>query len=143
MPEEFDATQIKQLIDEGIAQAQELLSDPAKVEELLGQLQQKVKELPGAAGEALANIPLMASMVKSYVTQEYGEVSPKVVASLVSAFIYFVARKDLIDDTVPVLGIADDLAVVALAMKVNEKELEAYRQWREQNQMPEVTIEEV
>ncbi len=143
MPEEFDATQIKQLIDEGIAQAQELLSDPAKVEELLGQLQQKVKELPGAAGEALANIPLMASMVKSYVTQEYAEVSPKVVASLVSAFIYFVARKDLIDDTVPVLGIADDLAVVALAMKVNEKELEAYRQWREQNQMPEVTIEEV
>jgi len=141
MAEQFSVDDAKQIIENGIAQAQELMSDPAKIDELMKQLQQKVKELPSATGEALSNIPLMASMVKSYVTKEYGEVSPKVVASLVSAFLYLVTKKDLIDDSVPVLGIADDLAVVALAMKIDEKELEAYKQWRDANNLPEAQIE--
>ncbi|MBQ9316683.1 MAG: DUF1232 domain-containing protein [Atopobiaceae bacterium] len=141
MPEQFSVDDAKQVIENGIAQAQELMSDPAKIDELMKQLQQKVKELPSAAGEALGNIPLMASMVKSYVTKEYAEVSPKVVASLVSAFLYIVTKKDLIDDSVPVLGMADDLAVVALAMKVNENELAAYKQWRDAHNLPEAQIE--
>ena len=141
MPEQFSVDDAKQVIENGIAQAQELMSDPAKIDELMKQLQQKVKELPSAAGEALGNIPLMASMVKSYVTKEYAEVSPKVVASLVSAFLYIVTKKDLIDDSVPVLGMADDLAVVALAMKVNENELAAYKQWRDAHHLPEAQIE--
>ena len=141
MAEQFGVDEARQVIENGIAQAQELMSDPAKVEELMQQLQQRVKELPAAAGEALGNIPLMASMVKSYVTKEYADVSPKVVASLVSAFLYLVTRKDLISDDVPVLGIADDLAVIALAMKINEGELAAYKQWREENQLPEAQIE--
>jgi uncharacterized membrane protein YkvA (DUF1232 family) len=141
MPEQFSVDDAKQVIENGIAQAQELMSDPAKIDELMKQLQQKVKELPSAAGEALGNIPLMASMVKSYVTKEYAEVSPKVVASLVSAFLYIVTKKDLIDDSMPVLGMADDLAVVALAMKVNENELAAYKQWRDAHNLPEAQIE--
>ena len=141
MPEQFSVDDAKQVIENGIAQAQELMSDPAKIDELMKQLQQKVKELPSAAGEALGNIPLMASIVKSYVTKEYAEVSPKVVASLVSAFLYIVTKKDLIDDSVPVLGMADDLAVVALAMKVNENELAAYKQWRDAHNLPEAQIE--
>lgn len=141
MPEQFSVDDAKQVIENGIAQAQELMSDPAKIDELMKQLQQKVKELPSAAGETLGNIPLMASMVKSYVTKEYAEVSPKVVASLVSAFLYIVTKKDLIDDSVPVLGMADDLAVVALAMKVNENELAAYKQWRDAHNLPEAQIE--
>lgn len=133
MAEQFSVDQAREIIENGIAQAQELLSDPAKIEQLLQQLQEKLKGLPAGAGEALSNIPLMAQMVKSYVTKEYTEVSPKVVASLVSAFLYLVTAKDLIRDDVPVLGIADDIAVIALAMKINENELAAYKQWREAN----------
>ena len=134
MAEQFTVDQAREVIENGIAQAQELLSDPAKIEALLQQLQEKVKEIPAGAGEALSNIPLMAQMVKSYVTKEYAEVSPKVVASLVSAFLYLVTTKDLIRDDVPLLGIADDVAVIALAMKINENELAAYKAWREANQ---------
>ena len=141
MAEQFTADQAREVIENGIAQAQELLSDPAKIEELIGQLTEKVKTLPAGAGEALSNIPLMAQMVKGYVTKEYTEVSPKVVASLVSAFLYLVTTKDLIADNVPLLGVVDDVAVIALAMKINENELAAYKQWREEHQLPEATIE--
>lgn len=141
MAEQFNTDQVKEIIENGMAQAQELLSDPAKIDELLGQLKECVKGLPSSATEALTNIPLMASMVKGYVTREYTDVSPKVVASLVSAFLYFVTKKDLIDDSVPVLGLADDFAVVTLVMMLNEKELAAYKQWREDNNLPEAQIE--
>ena len=63
------------------------------------------------------------------------------IVSLVTAFVYFVAAKDLIRDDIPVLGIADDIAVIAFVMKLNEQELMAYKQWRESNQMPEVQID--
>lgn len=141
MAEQFGIDQAQQVLENGMAQAQELLNDPSKINELLAELQQKVKELPGQAGEALSNIPLMASMVKGYVTREYTEVSPKVVATLVSGFLYLVTKKDLISDDVPLLGMADDLAVIALVMKLNEAELAAYKQWRENNNLPEAQIE--
>lgn len=141
MAEQITPDQIAQLIEEGATQAQEILSDPVKIQELMDQLSEKVKQLPSAAGEALGNIPLMASMVKSYVTKEYDAVSPKVIVSLVTAFLYLVAAKDVIRDDIPVLGIADDIAVIAFVMKLNEQELMVYQQWRQSNQMPEVQID--
>ena len=65
-------------------------------------------------------------------TREYTEVSPKVVISLVSAFLYLVKKDDLISDAIPIIGMADDVAVVAVVMAINEPELEAFAAWREQ-----------
>lgn len=139
MAEEFTPEKAKEIIEGGIAQAQELMSDPAKMDELLQQIKQQVADLPETFTGAIANVPLMAEMVKSYITKEYTNVSPKVVASLVAVFLYLVKQKDIIPDNVPVLGIADDLAVVAAAMKLNEAELTDYANWRTANNLPETT----
>lgn len=130
MAEEFSIEKAQEAIEGGIAQAQELMNDPAKVDDLLQQIQQQIANLPETVTGALGNIPLMASMVKSYVTKEYTEVSPKVVASVVAAFLYLVKQKDLIPDNVPVVGLVDDLAVVTAALKLNEPELEAFKAWK-------------
>lgn len=140
MPEDFNVDKAKELIEGGIAQAQELMNDPTKVEELLAQLQEQIKNLPETFQGAAANVPLMAQMVKSYITKEYTEVSPKVVASLVAAFLYLVKGKDLIPDNIPMLGVADDLAVATFVMKLCEPELNSYAEWREANQVPEATV---
>ena len=139
MAEEFTPEKAKEIIESGVAQAQELMSDPAKMDELLQQIKQQVADLPETFTGAMANVPLMAEMVKSYITKEYTNVSPKVVASLVAVFLYLVKQKDIIPDNVPVLGIADDLAVVAAAMKLNEAELTDYANWRTANNLPETT----
>ena len=73
----------------------------------------------------------MISMVKAWIKKEYTEVSPKVIACLVGAMIYLIKKKDLIRDTIPVIGIADDLAVLGLALKLSEPELKAYAEWRD------------
>ena len=127
---EFSLEQAKGVIDSGIASAQEMLSNTPQVDALLKQAEDMLKQIPNV-GESLANVPLMISMVKSYLSKEYTEVSPKVIASIVSAFVYFVKGKDLVDDSIPLVGRLDDVAVLVLALKLCEPELKAYAQFRD------------
>lgn len=126
---EFNLDQAKGLLDQGIAEAQNLITNPSKVDDLLVQLEEKLKTVP-AIGETLSDVPLMIAMVKAWVKKEYTVVSPKVIACLVGAVIYLVKKKDLIPDRIPLIGIADDLAVMGLALKLSESELKAFSQWR-------------
>jgi len=130
--------QVKGLLENSAAQAESILNDPSKVDEVLFQLENKLKEVP-AIGETLSDLPLMAAMVKGYVTKEYSRVSPKVIALLLGSFIYLIKKNDLISDKIPVLGIADDLAVLGLALKLSEKELNDFSEWR-QDKNGEITL---
>ena len=121
--------QVKGLLENSAAQAESILNDPSKVDEILIQLEEKLKEVP-AIGETLADLPLMIAMVKGYITKEYSRVSPKVIALILGSFIYLLKKNDLISDKIPVLGIADDLAVLGLALKCSEKELNEFSEWR-------------
>ena len=120
----------KALLDSGIAEAQELIREPSKIDDVLLQLEKKLQDVP-AIGQTLSDLPVMISMVKGYITKEYSDVSPKVIATLVGAFIYLVKKKDIISDDIPVIGIADDLAVLGLALKLSEPELNAFKTFRE------------
>ena len=120
----------KTLLDSGIAEAQELIKDPSRVDDLLIQLEDKLREGP-KIGETLSDLPLMVSMVKAWITREYSEVSPKVIATMVGSFLYLVRKKDIIPDNIPLVGLADDLGVLGLALKLCQPELEAYREFRD------------
>ena len=122
--------QTQELLDKGTQEAQEIIQNPSKVDELLLQLEAKLKEVP-AIGSTLADLPLMISMVKAWIKKEYTEVSPKVIACLVGAIIYLLKKKDLISDSIPIVGIVDDIAVLGLALKLSEPELKAYAEWRD------------
>ncbi len=126
---DFNMNQVKGWLDSATSEAQELVSNPSKVDEILIQLEAKLKEVP-AIGQQLSELPLMIAMVKAWVTQEYKVVSPKVIACLVGSFLYLIKKKDLISDKIPVIGLADDLAVLGLALKLSEKELKDFSQWR-------------
>lgn len=141
MAQEFSMDAAKQIIDDGLAQAQELINDPNKIDVLISDIDQKILGLPDSIKAGLTSIPTMASMIKAYVTKEYAEVSPKVVATMVAAFLYLVKGKDIISDGIPVLGYADDLAVIALAVKLNEPELEAFKAWKDAQPVVEAPAE--
>ena len=126
---EFDMKEARKLLDKDTAEALEIIQDPSKVDEILTRLEAKLKEVP-YVGETLADLPLMIAMVKAWITKEYTAVSPKVIACLVGAILYLLKRQDLIPDKIPVVGYADDLGVVLLALKLSEPELKAFSEWR-------------
>lgn len=129
MTEFFDTEKIKEVIENGKGQAQDLLDHPEKVDELLIKMEEELKEVP-IGGQVLANIPLMISMVKSYISKEYTDVSAKVIITMISAFLYVVKRKDLIRDNIPFIGFLDDIAVLGVALTFVDPELKAYAEWR-------------
>ena len=133
----MDFEKAKEALQNFAGQAEELIKDPSKIEELLQQLEEKLKEVP-TVGEGLSRLPLMISMIRSYITKEYTEISPKVIITLVAAIIYLLKGKDVIPDNIPVVGYADDLAVFVAAFMLDEAELNAYAQWRKEKGLAEV-----
>ena len=128
---ELSMEKARALLENGVAEAQELIKEPSKVDDVLIQLENKLQEVP-AIGETLSDLPLMISMVKGYITKEYTEVSPKVIATMVGAFLYLVKKKDVIPDSIPIIGMADDLGVLGLALKMCEPELAAFKAFRDE-----------
>ena len=118
----------KAILDRLTGEAKDFIDNPSRMDRLLAELEQKLREIP-AIGETVSGLPVMVAMVKSWIRKEY-QVSPKVLATIVAAFLYLVKKKDLIPDYIPVVGIADDVAVLGLALKFVEPELNAYRAWR-------------
>ena len=126
---DLNLDQVTSVLEDNAAEAENILNNPAQVDGILSQLQDKLKEVPGI-GEPISNLLLMIDMVKGYVTKQYDKVSPKVVALLLGSFIYFVKKDDVIPDSIPLLGAADDLLVLGLALKLSEQELKDYKKWR-------------
>ena len=119
----------KEILDGGVEKANEILKNNEQINKLMEEVQAKVDKIP-LLRDAIKDLPVMASMVKSYVTKEYTNVSPKVIATIVSAFIYLVKKKDFISDSIPLLGQLDDIAVIALALKFIEQELKEFLNWK-------------
>ena len=130
---DIDKNKIQELLDESSAKVEAIMKDTAALENILQSAEKKLAEIPNV-GQYAANLPLMLSMVRSYIAKEYTEVSPKVVISMVGALVYMLKGKDLIPDKIPVIGAVDDLAVLGLALQLNTAELEAYKKWREEKE---------
>ena len=114
-------------------EAAEFINDPSKIDGLLTDVEAKLRSIP-MVGETLAGLPVVISMVKSWVKKEY-EVQPKALITIVAALLYLIKGKDLIPDKIPVVGMADDIAVLGAALKLIEPELNAYRAWRDNGRM--------
>ncbi|MBR0417239.1 MAG: DUF1232 domain-containing protein [Firmicutes bacterium] len=132
MAETISFEKAKEVVRELTSRAEEMLKDPSKVEEMLQRLEARMKAVP-TIGESLSRLPLMISMIRAYVRKEYTEVPPKTIASMLGAVLYLLISKDLIPDKTPIIGLADDIAVGGVALKLNEYELNEYSKWREQH----------
>ena len=95
-------------------------------------MEEKLRKVP-ALGNTLGDTTLMIQMIKSYITKQYTNVSGKVIVTMVGACLYCVKKRDLIPDNKPIIGLVDDLAVLSLALKINNKELEEFKKWRSEN----------
>ena len=112
------------------AEASDFINNPDRLDRLLLDAEKTLRSIP-TVGDTVSGLPVMIAMVKSWVKKEY-EVQPKVLATMIGALLYLVKKKDLIPDSIPLIGIAHDLAVMGLALKMSEPELKAFSQWREE-----------
>lgn len=119
-------------LKKGYRKAEELLEDSDKLERFLQRLEKKLKTIP-VAGDKLAVLPIMASLVRNYSKKEYTDIPIGSIIAIISALIYFVSPVDIVPDSIPVIGYFDDAAVVAACWKLVDSDIEEYENWRKQH----------
>lgn len=128
----FDEQKAREALENGYSLAEETLKDEDSMERLFQRIEKKLREIH-PVGDKLATIPIMASLVRSYVKKEYTDVPIGSVIAIISALLYFVSPVDVVPDTIPVLGYFDDAAVVAACWKLVESDAAEYQTWRKEN----------
>ena len=83
-----------------------------------------------AVGTGLADIVIMAEMIKAYVRKEYTEIPVGATIIAVAAVLYFVTPFDLIPDMIPMMGFADDIGVAALSIRLIHEDLMQFKAWQ-------------
>ena len=127
--------------DKSQERAQKIVRNPDKMQSMLDGLEKKLEKLPGLGG-TLANVPVLISLVKSYIKGEYKSFPISVLISTVAALTYFLSPVDLIPDVIPVLGLTDDAGVLGIALKFIGDDIEAYKKWRSERYSDiEITVE--
>ena len=117
-------------LEKGYEKAETILHDEDKIEELLQRIEKKLKAIP-KIGEKLSHIPVLASLVKSYVKKEYTRIPVGTIIAVVSALVYFVSPIDLIPDFIPGAGHVDDAAVIGACLLLADTDIQEYIKWRD------------
>lgn len=134
MTNSFDEQKAKEELEKGYESAEKLLNDPDAIERFLQRLEKKLRVVP-LAGDTLASLPVLASLIRSFVKKEYTDIPIGSIIAIISALTYFLSPVDLIPDIVPGVGYVDDALVVAACLKLVESDVEEYIKWREEKGM--------
>ena len=119
-------------LKKGYDDAEKLLKDDEKMEKFLQKLEKKLKVIP-VAGDTLAIVPTMVSLLKNYIKKEYTEIPLGSIIAIISALLYFVSPIDIIPDAIPGIGHVDDAGIILACLKLVKSDVDDYNKWREEN----------
>ena len=111
--------------------ARKIINDPDAVERILQRLEKKLAEIP-KLGDTLSEIPVLVSIIRSYIRKEYPALPITTAVGILAALIYFISPIDIIPDAIPGIGLIDDAFVIGLCLKFVSADVDEYRRWREE-----------
>ena len=110
-------------------EAKKLLEDEDKLEDVLKDIENKLKSW-GKAGELLSNVPVLVSLVRSYIRKEYTEFPLSSLLAVIAGLLYVINPFDIIPDQIPLIGQVDDALVIALVLKLTATDVAQYQDWK-------------
>ena len=124
----MDTDKIKEALGYCTKQAEELLTDKEKTMAFLDGLEDKLKDFANLQ-TLMDQIKVLIRMMRDFVTRKYQDVPVASIACLLGGLLYMFNKKDVIPDTVPVLGQLDDAAVLVLCIRLCGSDIEKYQAW--------------
>lgn len=123
---------IRKELEKRYDEAAKLLEDNDEIERVLQRLEKKLADLP-VVGGIFADVPVMISLVRSYIIKEYPDIPIGSIVAVVAGILYIVSPVDLIPDVTPGAGYLDDAGVVAICLALIGSDLDEYKEWRKAN----------
>jgi len=76
-----------------------------------------------------SKVMILGKLLKFYATGEYRAIDLKNVVIIITAFVYFLSPLDLVPDFIPMLGFADDIALMTFVFNSVSEEIEKFETW--------------
>lgn len=115
-----------------LASAEGYIKQPTRLKKLLLDAFNKArekKEIGTLAHEAWETLQSLFRLIKLSAAGEYTGVPTTTVVAAVAVLIYFLSPIDLIPDFIPVVGLLDDMALVAWFSTSIKHELDKFHEW--------------
>ncbi len=112
--------------------AEGYIRQPTRLKKLLTDAYAKASEkndVGTLAHEAWDTLQTMFRLIKASMSGEYTGVPGTTVAAAVAVLVYFLSPIDLIPDFIPVLGLLDDVALVAWFSTTLKGEMDKFHEW--------------
>ena len=115
-----------------LGKAEDYLKRPTRLKQLLNDAYQKAsekKDVGTIAHEAWETLQTLFRLIRSSASGEYTGLPTSTVVAAVAVTAYFMSPIDLIPDFIPVLGLLDDVALVAWFSTTIKEELDKFLEW--------------
>lgn len=115
-----------------LAAAENYIKQPTRLKKLLLDAFNKArekKEIGAIAHEVWDTLQSLFRLIKLSVAGEYTGVPTTTVVAAVAVLIYFLSPIDLVPDFIPVIGLLDDMALVAWFSTSIKHELDKFHEW--------------
>ncbi len=125
MGEMLNKEKVNQILDEQTEKARPVMKNREELVSLMVKAEEKIR-----ANEPLASIqelPAMMHIVRSYAYGSAAGVSEDAVAVMTGALLYLTDSNDYFDDSTPVIGLFDDMAVIWAAIDRVQMEIRTFR----------------
>lgn len=140
----------KKILSQKEKKARKILSDREEFLDFLMKVSNKLDELEEMAGKSttkgvelvimlLKYANLFFSMLSDYVDSRYNKLPYNTLLLVVCTLLYLISPFDVIPDFIPIVGIADDLAIILSCCKFIQDDLRNYLLWLNNNQTPQLS----
>ncbi|GAA4378292.1 hypothetical protein GCM10023186_14630 [Hymenobacter koreensis] len=115
-----------------LGKAEGYLKQPLRIKQLVNDAYQKASEkndLGTIANEAWQSMQTLFRLVKAAASGEYTGIPTPTILGAIAVLIYFLSPIDLVPDFIPVVGLLDDVALMAWFMSTLKTELDHFHEW--------------
>ncbi|MEJ9210937.1 YkvA family protein [Bacillus smithii] len=121
-----------------VGRAKEYLKDKRKAMKLIRRATIKAGKNKRHLRDVWNNLQLLLELAKAWSKGEYRQIPYRSMLSIFAAIVYFAVPTDTIPDVLLGFGLIDDAAVIGFTLKVVEKDLERFKQWKEKKNSPQM-----
>jgi uncharacterized membrane protein YkvA (DUF1232 family) len=114
------------------ARAEEYLKQPLRIKELLNDAYKKAsekKEFGAIAHEVWDNLQVLSRLIKASATGDYHGIPTPTILGGVAVLLYFLTPIDFVPDFIPVIGLLDDVSLLAWFMTSIKDEMVKFAEW--------------
>ena len=115
-----------------LKKAEEYLKQPLRIKQLLNDAYKKASEkrdFGSIAHEVWENLQTLSRLIKASVAGDYHGVPTSTLVGGVAVFLYFLTPIDFVPDFIPVIGLLDDVSLLAWFMTSIKEEMEKFSEW--------------